>query len=381
MAKERNAFKAGLFIVISIGLIIGIVVGIKGIGVQQTQNATVRFKLTDDIGGLSRGDEVRVGGAKVGVVKDVEITQPDNADSFVDVEFDLPKRYTLHADAKITIQTTVTGVSCLNISTLGSGPALAPGQTLTGEPSALTELFAAIPTIKATLPKVNETLDEFKQAGRNGKELLAKAKDEITPAFTRYHSVAGTAEDALANIRDIFGETKGDFKTTMHNVAQTSESLPKLADKVDGILTKLATGMDSANVALEDIKKISADLKDTGQTVKSIIITNRGKIDTVIASLRTITTDLKGTIQELRQNPSKLIYPPSGDPSNLALYNAARAFADGAGQLSDASIALRDALNDPNADPERVRKLYEKLEQTSQDFAKVEKVLLERVKQ
>src|SRR5262245_33178815 len=138
MAKERNALIAGLFILVSIGLIIGIIVGIKGIGVQQTQTAMVRFKLTDDIGGLSRGDDVRVGGAKVGVVKDVEIAQADDGQASVDVHFDLPKRYNLHADAKIAIQTTVTGVSCLNISTLGSGAVLAPGQALTGEPSALT---------------------------------------------------------------------------------------------------------------------------------------------------------------------------------------------------------------------------------------------------
>jgi ABC-type transporter Mla subunit MlaD len=380
MARERNALWAGLFMVISIGLIIAIIIGIKGIGVQQTQTATVRFTLQDDIGGLSRGDEVRIGGAKVGIIKDVEIVDTEKGETFVDVGFDMPKRYVLHTDAKIAVQTTVTGVSCLNIAFLGTGEPLKPGETLAGTPSPLTELFATVPKLKETLPKVNATLDEFKLAGQNAKELLARLKDEVTPAFTRYHSVAGTANDALANIRDIFGESKTDLRTTFHNLSVTSESLPGIAKQVDGLLTKLATGMDNANVALEDIKKISADLKDTGQTVKSIIITNRGKIDSIIASLRTLASDLKGTIQELRQNPSKLIYPPSGDPSNLALYNAARAFADGAGQLSDASAALRDALRDPDADPAQVQKLYEKLDQSFKDFERVEQTLRDRVK-
>ena len=67
MPNERNSLKAGIFIIISMALVVAIVIGIKGVGrfLEPTQRATVSFTLTDDIGGLSPGDEVRIGGAKV----------------------------------------------------------------------------------------------------------------------------------------------------------------------------------------------------------------------------------------------------------------------------------------------------------------------------
>jgi ABC-type transporter Mla subunit MlaD len=76
MNNERNALKAGIFIIISMVLIVAIVVGIKGVGrfLEPMRQATVAFKLSDDIGGLAPGDEVRIGGAKVGVVRSVSIS-------------------------------------------------------------------------------------------------------------------------------------------------------------------------------------------------------------------------------------------------------------------------------------------------------------------
>jgi len=80
MAKERNNLKAGIFIIITICLGIGVVVGIKGVGrfLEPMQFANVSFKLSDDVGGLAPGDEVRIGGAKVGVVRSIELKDPNS---------------------------------------------------------------------------------------------------------------------------------------------------------------------------------------------------------------------------------------------------------------------------------------------------------------
>src|SRR3954469_11277256 len=129
MNNERNALKAGIFIVISMALIVAIVIGIKGVGrfLEPVQHATVAFKLTDDIGGLSPGDEVRIGGAKVGVVRSVEFSDPSAGEPRIVVGFTMPRRFTLKKDAAVTIQSTVTGVSVLNFTSLGAGAQLAEG--------------------------------------------------------------------------------------------------------------------------------------------------------------------------------------------------------------------------------------------------------------
>ena len=73
MAKNRNALGAGIFMVISLAGAIAIVIGIAGSG-QFTQHfAThmVSFKLQDNLGGLRKGDDVRLGGLKVGSVENI----------------------------------------------------------------------------------------------------------------------------------------------------------------------------------------------------------------------------------------------------------------------------------------------------------------------
>src|SRR5688500_9015965 len=75
MAKERNNIKAGAFILISAALITAVIFSIKGFGqlFAPEQRRTVSFRLTDDLGGLQVGDEVRLGGFKVGVVEGIEV--------------------------------------------------------------------------------------------------------------------------------------------------------------------------------------------------------------------------------------------------------------------------------------------------------------------
>jgi len=96
MAKERNAFKAGLFIVVSIALTIAVIVAIRGIGtlLEPDQVRTVTFTLADDIGGLRVGDDVRVGGLKVGIVRSLKIDTEARPPRII-ATFNMPKRLPL----------------------------------------------------------------------------------------------------------------------------------------------------------------------------------------------------------------------------------------------------------------------------------------------
>ena len=75
MAKQRNALRAGVFMVVSLALIIFVIVTISGAG-KFTQSFTtypIAFDLKADVGGLRAGDDVRIGGVKVGDVRDIQI--------------------------------------------------------------------------------------------------------------------------------------------------------------------------------------------------------------------------------------------------------------------------------------------------------------------
>src|SRR6185295_13789052 len=147
MASERNSTKAGLFIVISIGLIIAIVIAIKGLRrfIEPAQKHEVRFALADDIGGLADGDPVRIGGANVGTVRDIEL-DTDSSNPGIVITFAIPERFKIHKDAVLTVQSNLTGSSVLNFESLGGGPMLAKGETLVGKPGASFSALAAVAT-------------------------------------------------------------------------------------------------------------------------------------------------------------------------------------------------------------------------------------------
>jgi ABC-type transporter Mla subunit MlaD len=402
MAKQRNALKAGIFMMLSIALIIFTIVGIKGVGrvTDPTLIRIARFKLSDNIGGLRIGDDVRVGGLKVGVVKDLEFHDAagSGGEPQIAVWFTIPARIPLKQDAIVRIESTVTGTSNLNVESLGTGAALADGQVLQGSPGQLNALLASVGKIApqvsglvqdvrtVTVPKVNTALDKtsdtvgaFKDTSTNATELIKTVRAKAVPIMAR-------AREALTHVRDIFGESKGDLKGTIANLNAATgtmkERLPAILDKVDSALAKAQTTVDGINSSLEDIKKVAANARDISASGRSVIGGNRGKIDAMIASLKTTGDNLKAASAEIRHSPWRLLYKPGpGEVSNLNLYDTARQFADGATGLSDAATALRDALANPNVEKEQIQHLVDRLDKSFNNFSNVEDQLWKQVKE
>jgi hypothetical protein len=217
---DRNAFKAGVFIVVSIVLIIAVIVSIKGVGrlIEPQQVRTATFTLADDVGGLRVGDDVRVGGLKVGIVKSLAIERQTEGGAGqqpkILVTFDLPERIVLREGARIGVQNTVTGTSWLNFDNLGAGAPIAENVPLVGRPGSMTQILNTVqelgPELKqiakdvrtVTLPKVNTTID-------NASGLLGDARGELKPVLERYHTASARLAEALTQVRDLLGDSKG----------------------------------------------------------------------------------------------------------------------------------------------------------------------------
>src|SRR5215212_6922222 len=80
MNKKRNALRAGIFIILSVVLAVTIIIGIKGLDrlLDPVDKRYARFTLQDDLGGLRVGDDVRIGGFKVGQVREIEVVPPSD---------------------------------------------------------------------------------------------------------------------------------------------------------------------------------------------------------------------------------------------------------------------------------------------------------------
>jgi ABC-type transporter Mla subunit MlaD len=395
MAKpERNAFKAGLFIVTSVALIIGVIVAIKGIGrfIEPNQVRTATFTLTDDVSGLRIGDDVRVGGLKVGIVRSLSIdVAHDDKPALITVTFHMPRRLVLRDGARLGVQNTITGAAWVNFDTLGSGKPLADDVVLKGQPGAYAQILNSVstlaPEIQAvvhdvrtiTLPKVNTTVD-------NTSALTADLRGRIEGIVTRYNTATDRLAELLTHLRDVFGESKTDLRTTIANLKDATgtvkEKLPPILEKLDGALTKANTGLENAQQAIKDLGTTMDHAKGISGDVRSIITRNRSRIDELVQSVKDAGDNLKYATAEIRRSPWRLLYKPRpGEVANLNLFDAARDFAEGANDMSDAATALRDALKDPKADPAMIQKLVNQLDDNFAKFQKVENELWKRVKE
>lgn len=389
---------------VTITLIVAIVIGIAGIEnfTARWDIYTVRFKVSDDIGGLAEGDEVRLGGYKVGTIRDIDVTELEaierGEEPAILVEFTMPDRYVVRENAQIAIQETVTGTAWLNISNLGTGQRLEDGASLAGGPSTTTRLLrqlnAIAPEVSGalvdlrtqTFPRVNATLDKFGQTADTATQTVAKVRDRIDPAMEKYASVTDRAAEAMGHMRDILGDTKEDIRGTMSNLnvatGSVREKLPGILEKLDASLASARTAMEKSLGVLEELGPTMTNARHISDSARSIIAGNRGKIEDMITSLKTAGENLKHATAEIRRSPWRLLYKPRpNEMANLNLYDAAREFADGANDLNDAATSLRDALQTHDLTDEELQKLLTQLNGSFANFTQFEQALWDKVKE
>lgn len=403
MPKNRNDLRAGAFIILSVVAAIALALTIRGLDVftVPVDLRTVRFALTDDVGGLQTGNDVRVGGFKVGEVREIIVADPDKPGEqpYIRVTYTFPRKYVVHEDAVVRIQGTLTGLSWINYETFGTGKLLAVNDTtFRGRPSTTGELLAGLsemrPQLGQTVNNVRDitqtvktsTLGKLEQTADNASKVAIDVRAQIDPAFKKYHAIGDHAITMLDKIAAFFGDTTTDFRGTIANANKLTgtfnERLPNLLDRVTSILNNLDTSVKSASGALEDIKVTLGNTREITATAKSVIVGNKGKLDAMIASLKITGDNLKSATAEVRRSPWRLLYKPApGEMANLNLYDAARQFSDGANELNDAALALRDAVKDKGADKEQLQKLMEKLDKSFTNFNQVEQTLWEKVKE
>jgi phospholipid/cholesterol/gamma-HCH transport system substrate-binding protein len=403
VAKQRNALRAGIFMLISLALIIFIIIAISG-SAKFTESFTtypVAFALNDDIGGLRPGDDVRVGGLKVGTVHDIHV---DLNREVIVVDIELPSKYVLNKDTGIFVQHGLTGSAAINIDSFGKGPVLAAGDYLAGQPDQLTGLMHTLASLKpdirtvvmnietasvklnTDLDKIGATADSFTATGMSAESTVQNLRVRVPEIIDRYESVVDSARNMLDAIRDFFGPPSHDFRQTVANLNHVTGNLrdrvPDILDQIHGLLGNVNVAVDRANSALKEIQAAGTNLHSASASLRSLLTDNRSKLDGIIASLKTTADNLKDATFEIRHSPWRLLYQPKpGEVANLNIYDSVRQFAEGAGSLDDAASALRDALKDPNADPAQVKRLMQHLNDSFAAFQQVQNKLWNDIKE
>ncbi|MCK4602843.1 MAG: hypothetical protein KAU28_10285, partial [Phycisphaerae bacterium] len=213
----------------------------------------------------------------------------------------------------------------------------------------------------------------------NLKSVSQTLKAELDPDRTeallaKIHIIVDDLKMAAGHIAAITTDARPKVKKITTAMTETTERIEQYAKTdVAEILTKLRE-------TNSEILQIAKDFRDVSTQAKEIMFVNRERIDEMIDNMTIVSANLKATSKEIRRNPWRLIYKPKPDEIHSQnIYDAARAFSNGAEQLDQAILKLTGlAKAHPEglaADDPQLLKVRKQIEDAFLKFSKAEQSL------
>lgn len=426
MQPSKYAFQAGLFILIAIGATIAIIAKVsdKG-GVSDAHTYTATFAPGQDISGLAIGADVRLLGVKVGRVTEITWHAGDDTDAHVHVTFEVPGDVRFRqpdpflagvghsplldtpdgiafgvVQPRIEAQTSFTGGGWLNILSLGEGLSLSDGAEVPARSVNLNamvdevraELTATLTSVRSEVSALGddltETADAFEETAvalentaNEATDLINEIEGEIDPIIAQYNTFMAEATGVMTEVNDVFGDSGEDIRTTLANLNSITttfdQRLPSSLDGIDSAFANISSVaedisgfVDRAEQSVDGVDELLAEAGGLTRELRATLGDNRVEIDRMVTNARRTITELRGLMEDLRANPSRLVWPPDErDLANLELYAVARQYANAAEDLQSAVQQLRDAtVTDPSDDPENAQRLEQIREHLMQQF-------------
>ncbi len=234
---------------------------------------------------------------------------------------------------------------------------------------------------KVLLAKLHVTLDHINAiTGELRNQMDPKARSAL---MGKLQLALDTINSSLGNVDGMLAENRPAIRKTLDNVQQTSETLKtgiakNIAQELDAanpqsLMAKIHTSADRLGQSLEDLNRITAS---TGE----VIALNKDTLDKILTNFKETSDHLKAATKDLRRNPWRLLYRPTlVETKELNIFDAARAFAEAATRLDDASARLKGLLESREgsvaADDPELRAIRVELQNTFEKFSEAESAL------
>lgn len=261
------------------------------------------YAVFNDLGSLSKSNEVKINGYVIGNVYSLEVKDKDM--SGIVATINLTQEVNIPVDSKALISTPLVGASYIVIEKGSSREFLKPGDTLT------TRVDVGI---------------------------LDDVKAQLTPTLTKVRSTLDTLNTVMGNVNKVLNAgNQNAIAQTLANLNQASSNLNGLLDNRTGALAKT---LHNAEELTESLKKNTDDINAT--------IGNAKKASEKLAALELQPTidELKGTITQFKSILAKI---DSKDGTLGALLNDKKLYTN----LSNAVLSMEILLDDLRTHPKR----------------------------
>ncbi|MBF0464912.1 MAG: MCE family protein [Nitrospirae bacterium] len=299
MSKYNEEIKAGIIIVTGLVVIALFVILIGGSKFYDKYD--VYYVKLMDTAGINEGSAVRLGGLKVGRIK--EMTAPVKPNEPVTVVLGINKGTSIFNGTKAKIsQIGFVGEIYLDLSidntTKGKIP---PGSVLpSGKVAALSDLIVKLDTAAVSLDSLIQDMDLF--FGEKNRQHI---------------------EDLLVNSSNVAIELNTKFSDFSLSLTQSTKEMHSVLKNMNEILVTNKDGItETLKVFNEDLKGIGVMVNSMDKTAQSILKTSDSfnsaisdqseNLTALLDSIKNTMDDLQGTLQEIKTKPWVLTHSQEG---------------------------------------------------------------------
>lgn len=305
---QRDTVKAGIFVIISGGVFVLILVVLLGRSWFRTER-TFYTVFDSSVQGLEPGSPVKYLGVPAGTVSDIRF-EPGNFPN-IRVTIKLKDYISVKNTTRaMLVMTNLTGVGQIElVGGATQDPELGQGAFIEVQPSGFQKIAESLPKFVEKLPM---TLDRVELAAQNlgkffGDENQQKLITVIDHADASLSLFNKTLDTTSKNVIQEFSATTQDARRTMDLVR---DELQKTLQEV----RRLTSGDDMKSI-LKDMARFAEGLNSTGDKLDRLasnletgIQSDQRALRDLLAELKQVSLGAKELIGRLRQNPSAILF-------------------------------------------------------------------------
>jgi ABC-type transporter Mla subunit MlaD len=289
----RSEVRTGLFVILTLGLVVGIVLYISSPGLFRPQKMFLVY--FDNAAGVKPGAAVMLAGRKIGTVADIESPVPLNDRPEDHLNYEAMVRVQVAQDAQIYKETTV------SMRSFGLLAELVIDFTNGNPSSGLAEpndkfVGTRAPDLGELGPLIIQKLEPALKQSEVTLAELQKTSQNLTALTARDSLLTGTLKN--------FEVVGANLKT----ITEKGGGIDSALVKFDGVLSNVK----DVTAQLEkdsNLEKTLANFKAASARLKTILDSLDKTMDSVLPRLDFIVQDLNQLTDKLKQQPWRIVWP------------------------------------------------------------------------